>query len=337
MKSYNVAVVGIGMVGKEMVKILKERNFPIRTLKILATRERIEKIEGEKFEVEKTTVDSFKDIEIALFAGTEGAKGASQQFGWEAAENGTLVIDNGDDFRMDPRVPLVVPEVNPEALLKHQGFIANPNCSTIQLVMALFPLHQKAKIKRVIVSTYQAVSGTGRAAVKELEEETINFLGDKKVNCKVYPRQIAFNVFPQVGSLSEKYPGYYSEEVKFIRETRKIFDEQDLAISATCVRVPVFNCHSEAITVEFEKGITPAEAKKILADSPGIKVIDEPENSLYPTPIEVSGRDDVFVGRIRRNTLFTNGLDLWVVGDNIRKGAALNAVQIAEILINKNK
>ena len=323
------------MVGKEMVKILKERNFPIRTLRILATRERVEEIEGEKFEVEKTTADSFRDIDIALFAGTEGAKGASRQFGWSAVENGTLVIDNGDDFRMDPRVPLVVPEVNPEALLKHQGFISNPNCSTIQLVMALFPLHQKAKIKRVIVSTYQAVSGTGRAAVKELEEETINFLGDKKVNCRVYPRQIAFNVFPQVGSLSEKYPGYYSEEVKFIRETRKIFDEQDLAISATCARVPVFNSHSEAITVEFEKKMTPDEAKKILANSPGIKVIDEPENSFYPTPIEVSGKDDVFVGRIRRNTLFMNGLDLWVVGDNIRKGAALNAVQITEILIRK--
>ena len=337
MKNYNVAVVGIGMVGKEMVKILKERNFPLRTLKILATRERIEEIEGEKFEVEKTTADSFKDIDIALFAGTEGAKGASQQFGWEAVENGTIVIDNGDDFRMDPRVPLVVPEVNPGALLKHQGFIANPNCSTIQLVIALFPLHQKAKVKRVIVSTYQAVSGTGRAAVKELEEQTINFLEDKKVNCKVYPKQIAFNVFPQVGSLSEKYPGYYSEEVKFIRETRKILGEPDLAISATCARVPVFNSHSEAITVEFEKEITPGEAKKILANSPGVKIIDEPENSLYPTAIEVSSNDEVFVGRIRKNPFFTNGLDLWVVGDNIRKGAALNAVQIAELLIEKEK
>ncbi len=337
MKTYNVAVVGIGMVGKEMVKILKERNFPIRTLRIFATRERIEEIEGEKFEVEKTSADSFKDIEIALFAGTEGAKGASQQFGWSAVENGTMVIDNGDDFRMDPRVPLIVPEVNPEALLKHQGFISNPNCSTIQLVMALFPLHQKAKIKRVIVSTYQAVSGTGKAAVKELEEETINFLGDKKITCKIYPRQIAFNVFPQIGSLSEKYPGYYSEEVKFIRETRKIFGEPNLAISATCARVPVFNGHSEAITVEFEKEMLPDEAKKILANSPGVKIIDEPENSLYPTPIEVSGKDEVFVGRIRKNLLFTNGLDLWVVGDNIRKGAALNAVQIAELLIRKNK
>ncbi len=325
------------MVGKEMVKILKERNFPIRTLKILATRERIEEIGGEKFKVEKTTADSFKDIDIALFAGTEGAKGASQQFGWEAVENGTMVIDNGDDFRMDPRVPLIVPEVNPEALLKHQGFISNPNCSTIQLVMALFPLHQKAKIKKVIVSTYQAVSGTGKAAVDELKEETINFLGDKKITCKIYPRQIAFNVFPQIGSLSEKYPGYYSEEVKFIRETRKILNEPDLAISATCARVPVFNSHSEAITVEFEKKMTSEEAKKILANSPGIKVIDEPENSFYPTPIEVSGKDKVFVGRIRKNTLFTNGLDLWVVGDNIRKGAALNAVQIAELLIEKEE
>ncbi len=337
MKSYNVAVVGIGMVGKEMVKILKERNFPLHTLKILATRERIEEIDGEKFAVEKTTADSFKDIDLALFAGTEGAKGASRQFGWSAVEKRAIVIDNGDDFRMDPRVPLIIPEVNPEAVLKHQGFIANPNCSTIQMALALFPLHQSAKIKRVIVSTYQAVSGTGRAAVKELNAETREFLEDKKINYRVYPRQITFNVFPQVGNLSEKYPGYYTEEVKFIRETRKIFGEQNLAISATCARVPVFNCHSEAITVEFEKEITPDGAKKILANSPGIKVIDEPENSFYPTPIEVSGKDDVFVGRIRKNPLFRHGLDLWVVGDNIRKGAALNAIQIAELLIEREK
>ena len=322
------------MVGIEMVKILLERSFPIKSLKIFATRERTEEIAGEKFRVEKTTGDSFKDIEIALFAGTKGAKGASRQFGWTAVEKGVLVIDNGDDFRMDPRVPLVVPEVNPEALKKHR-FISNPNCSTIQLVMALFPLHRKAKIKRVIVSTYQAVSGTGKAAVRELEEETRDFLAERSIQPEVYPHPIAFNLFPQVGVLSKEYPGCYTEEVKFIREARKILNEPDLAISATCVRVPVFNSHSEAITVEFEKEMTPEEAKQILTDSPGIKVIDEPENSLYPTPLDVSGKDEVFVGRIRENPLFSNGLDLWVVADNIRKGAALNAVQIAELLISK--
>ncbi|MCK4245154.1 MAG: aspartate-semialdehyde dehydrogenase [Candidatus Omnitrophica bacterium] len=318
------------------LKILRERNFPVNTLKILATRERTEEIVGEKFKVEKTTGDSFKDIDIALFAGTEGAKGASRQFGWTAVEKGALVIDNGDDFRMDTRVPLVVPEVNPEALKKHH-FISNPNCSTIQLVMALFPLHRKAKIKRVIVSTYQAVSGTGKAAVRELEEETRDFLAERSIQPEVYPHRIAFNLFPQVGALSKEHPGYYTEEVKFIRETRKILNEPHLAISATCVRVPIFNSHSEAITVEFEEKITPEEAKQILTDSPGIKVIDAPENSLYPTPFDVSGKDEVFLGRIRENPLFPNGLDLWVVADNIRKGAALNAVQIAELLIEKGE
>jgi len=337
MKTYNVAVVGIGIVGKEMVKILRERKFPIKSLKILATRERTEDIAGEKFKVEKTTADSFKDMDIALFAGTEGAKGASRQFGWGAVEKGALVIDNGDDFRMDARVPLIVPEVNPEALKKHIGFISNPNCSTIQLVMALFPLHRKAKIKKVIVSTYQAVSGTGKAAVKELEKEAKDFLENRDTKPEIYPHQIAFNLFPQVGNLSKEYPGYYAEEVKFIRETRKILGEQDLAISATCVRVPVFNAHSEAITVEFEEKMSPEDAKQMLRNSPGIKVIDEPEKFLYPTPFDVSGKDEVFVGRIRKNPLFPNSLDLWVVGDNIRKGAALNAIQIAESLIKDSK
>ncbi len=331
------------MVGKKMVKILRERNFPAKSLKILAVRERTEEIAGEKFKVERASADSFDGIDIALFAGTEGAKGASQQFGWRAVEKGALVIDNGDDFRMDSRVPLVVPEVNPEALEKHQGFISNPNCSTIQLVMALFPLHRKVKIKKVIVSTYQAVSGTGKAAVRELEEETRNFLAKRNIDPEVYPvrkngvypHPIAFNLFPQVGSLSKEYPKYYTEEVKFIRETRKILECPNLAISATCIRVPVFNSHSEAITVEFEEKITSEEAKQILIESPGIKVVDEPENSLYPTPFDVSGKDEVFVGRIRKNSLFPNGLDLWVVADNIRKGAALNAVQIAELLIEK--
>ena len=333
MNNYNVCVVGAGMVGKKMVEILIERDFPFKSLKVLATREREEEIGGRIFKIEETKLESFEGIDIAFFAGTEGEKGASKLFGWEAVKMGCIVIDNGADFRMDDRVPLVVPEVNPDALKKHQGFIANPNCSTIQMVVALYPLHLEFGLKRIIVSTYQAVSGTGKKAVEELQKQVESYVKGEKIINEIYPYQIFGNVIPEIGSLSDEYTGYYTEEVKMIKETRKIMNLPDLPISATTVRVPVFNGHSESITAQFERKVDVESARKILEKFTGIKVIDNPEKSLYPVPLFVSGKDEVFVGRIRKNPAFENALDLWVVADNIRKGAALNAIQIAEKMI----
>jgi len=333
MKRYNVAVVGAGMVGKKMVEVLIERNFPYKEIKILATREREEVIAGKKVKVEKTEIGSFNNIDIAFFAGTEGEKGASKLFGWEAVKKGAIVIDNGGDFRMDSRVPLVIPEVNPHHLKGHQGFIANPNCSTIIMLMAVAPIHRQYSVKRIIASTYQAVSGTGKNAVDELETQVRAYVNGEEINNAVYPYQIAFNVIPEIGGISSEYSGYYTEEVKMIKETHKILGTEDIDISATCVRVPVFNGHSESVTIQCEKEIDIKEIKKLLNSSPGVQVIDEPENSKYPVPINVSGKDDVYVGRIRKSTALDNGLDMWIVGDNIRKGAALNAIQIAEELI----
>ena len=337
MKPYSVAVVGIGMVGSEMLKVLNERQFPADPLRVLATREREETIAGRTYQVEVATKEAFRDVDIALFAGTEGSRGASQTYGWKAVELGATVIDNGDDFRMDPRVPLVIPEVNPEHLETHQGFVANPNCSTIQMVMILAPLHKAAGLKRVVVSTYQAVSGTGRAAVTELREQAPTALEGALCEPKVYPHPIAFNCIPQVSSLKEEFPGYYGEEIKMIKEPRKILELPDLPVSATCVRVPVFNAHAEAINIELQEKLTVDEARKILAESPGIEVVDDPGQSGYPTPLDASGKDPVYVGRIREDSSVENGLDLWVVSDNIRKGAALNAVQIAERLVDMGK
>ncbi|HOL66440.1 MAG TPA: aspartate-semialdehyde dehydrogenase [bacterium] len=335
-RKYNVAVVGAGLVGKKMVEILLERNFPIASLKILATRQRQEIIAGRNFSVEETTPGSFKDVHLALFAGTEGEKGASKTFARQAVAGGTLVIDNGSDFRMEPDVPLVVPEVNKETLQQHHGLIANPNCSTIQMVMVLAPLEQAFGLKRVIVSTYQAVSGTGREAVEELQNQIQAYCSGRTAARRVYPHPIAFNVFPHIGSLSEEFPGYYTEEVKMIRETRKIMNLPDLPISATCVRVPVFNGHCESLTVELKKPATAEAARQVLREAPGVSVLDAPEKGVYPVPVEISGKDDVFVGRIRSNPAFESGLDIWVAADNIRKGAALNAVQIAEELLRQN-
>ncbi|MFH2070192.1 MAG: aspartate-semialdehyde dehydrogenase [Elusimicrobiota bacterium] len=339
MKKYNVGVVGIGLVGSEMVKVIGKRNFPVDKLRIFATRERMEEIAGQKYSIEVAKNDSFKDIDIVFFAGTEGAKGASRQFGWKAVEQGAFVIDNGDDYRMDPRVPLVVPEVNSHHLSKDKRFIANPNCSTIQMVVALAPLHRAARMKRVVVSTYQSVSGTGRAAVTELERQTAALVSDPDATpeISVYPKRIAFNVFPHIGTGPDgEFPGYYSEEVKMIKETRKIFDAPGMAVSATCVRVPVFFGHSESINVQFEKKISAEEARDILRKSPGVRVMDEPQNNVYPVPLEAAGRDDVYVGRIRQDPSCENALDIWVVADNILKGAALNAVQIGEKLLEMN-
>jgi len=333
MKRYNVALVGIGLVGTEILKVLRERDFPVKNIKILATRKRTEVIDGVEYMVEPASVDAFEGVELALFAGTEGAKGASSQYGWEAVKKGSVVVDNGDDFRMDPRVPLVVPEVNPDALKTHKGFVSNPNCSTIQMVIALAPLHKIAKVKRVVVSTYQAISGTGSRAVEELKNQVTDVPQGRSPVVENYPYQIFNNLIPQISSLKDEFPGYYGEEVKMIKETRKIFNEPDMEITATCVRVPIFNSHSEALNVQFEKKITVEQAREALSSFPGIKIIDDPAKSQYPMPLFCSGKDEVFVGRIREDFSAPNTLNIWVVSDNIRKGAALNAVQIAEKII----
>jgi len=333
MRNYNVAVVGAGMVGKKMVEILVERNFPFRELRILATREREEDIAGKTFHIERTTVDSFNNLDIAFFAGTEGEKGASRVFGWEAVKKGAVVIDNGGDFRMDPSVPLVVPEVNPHHLKNHKGFIASPNCSTIQMVVAVFPLHREYNVERIIAATYQAVSGTGRDAVEELDGQVRAYVNRGNMKNQVYPHPIAFNVIPEIGSLSGEFPGYYTEEVKMIRETHKILGSEEIRISATCVRVPVFNGHSESVTVQCKKKIDVGEVRELLASSPGVEVVDEPAKSAYPLPLTASGKDSVYVGRLRKNPALDNAVDLWIVSDNIRKGAALNTVQIAEEML----
>jgi aspartate-semialdehyde dehydrogenase len=329
-KQYTVAVVGIGMVGKEMLRVLNQRDFPASEIRILATRERTETIDGRDYKVYVCSEDAFDGVDVALFAGTEGASGASKQFGWAAVEKGALVIDNGGDFRMDERVPLVVPEVNPDAMRSHQGFIANPNCSTIQMVVALQPLHAEAGLKRVVVSTYQAVSGTGRAAVAELDVQIQADVEGKPSCPEVYPHPIAFNCLPHIGSQKDTMPGYTSEEAKMLFETRKIMGLPELRVSATCVRVPVRNGHSEAVNCEFERPISVERARALLTAAPGVVVQDDFAQAAYPLPRPADGTDPVYVGRIRRDASVENGLDMWVVADNIRKGAALNAVQIAE-------
>jgi len=335
--SYKVIVVGAGMIGREMVKVLKQRKFPISELKVLARSARRQVIAGQEFDVRETLEEEFNGFDIAFFAGTEGEKGASAVFGWKAVEKGLIVIDNGQDFRMHPAVPLVVPEVNAKALKKHKGFIANPNCSTIQMVMALYPVHKVAKVKRIWVATYQAVSGTGSSAYRELETQVKDWVAGNPIEAKEYSVQVAFNLFPQISSLDTKdFPGYYLEEVKMIRETRKILDAPKMQITATCVRVPVFNSHSEAITLELSKPISVNRARALLSNLPGVVVMDEPGKGIWPYPLMASGKDEVFVGRIRKDSAVKNGLSLFCVSDNIRKGGALNAVQIAEKMIKMN-
>lgn len=335
MSKYRVAVVGAGAVGEEMVRVLKQRSFPASELVILARSSRKQEIDAIAYDVKETTPEAFDEIDIAFFAGTEGVKGASQVYGWEAVARGAFVVDNGDDYRMDDRVPLVVPEVNGDALAKHQGFVSNPNCSTIQMVHALAPLHKLAGLKRVVVSTYQSVSGTGSAAIRELEQQLQAYSGGGDIVSEQYPYQILCNLIPQISSLKSEYEGYYGEEIKMIKETRKIFGLPNLAVSATCVRVPVFRAHSETVNVEFGKPIAPDAARKALASWPGIEVIDDPANSKYPMPLFAEGKDPTYVGRIRQDSCNPNTLDMWVVADNIRKGAALNAVQIAELAIER--
>jgi aspartate-semialdehyde dehydrogenase len=335
MKEYNVAVVGAtGAVGNEMVTTLEERRFPVRKLTLLASSRSVGKtltFKGRGLPIEELKEDSFKGIDIGLFS-PGGA--VSLKFAPIAAASGCVVIDNTSAFRMEPDIPLVVPEVNEHAIAgyKNRGIIANPNCSTIQMVVILKPLHDAARIKRVVVSTYQAVSGTGKKAIYELEQQVLAIYSQKEIVKKVYPYQIAFNCLPHIDAFLEN--GYTKEEMKMVNETRKIM-EDSIQVTATTVRVPVFYGHSESVNVEFEKDLSPDKARKILRKAPGVKVVDNPSKNKYPMAIHAAGRDETFVGRIRRDESIPHGLNMWIVADNIRKGAALNAVQIAEVLIKK--
>jgi aspartate-semialdehyde dehydrogenase len=329
-REYSVGVVGAGLVGERLVSVLEERGFPSSHMRIMATSARRQEIAGREREVIEACEEAFDGLDIALFAGTEGETGASQLYGWKAVQKGVFVVDNGNDFRMDERVPLIIPEVNAEAMRDHQGFVANPNCSTIQMAMVLAPLHRAATLKRVVVSTYQAVSGTGRSGVDALVQQRRAAAEGGEMELGPYPHPIYNNAIPQVGSLKDRFPGYYSEEIKMIEETRKIMGLPRLPVTATCVRIPVENSHSEAVNAEFEQPLCVEEARRLLRDSAGVVVIDEPERSRYALAAQATGADPVYVGRIRQDPSRPNALDLWCVSDNLLKGAALNAVQIAE-------
>jgi aspartate-semialdehyde dehydrogenase len=331
LRQFNVAVVGAtGAVGQEILKVLEERNFPVERLRPLATARSAGKeirFRGEAYTVEETRPESFDGVEIALFAG--GA--ASKEYALAARDRGALVVDNSSAFRMEPEVPLVVPEVNPEDVKWHKGIIANPNCSTIIMVVPLKPIYDRAGIKRVVVSTYQAVSGAGAAAIKELELQTRAVLDGAEYPPQVFAYQIAFNLIPHIDVFQEM--DYTKEEWKMVKETRKIFHDDSLAVTATTIRVPVFRCHSESVNVETKEKLSAVEAREILARAPGVVVVDEPAAKKYPMPVLACSRDEVFVGRIRDDNSLDKGLNLWVVADQLRKGAATNAVQIAELAI----
>ncbi|MCC7203190.1 MAG: aspartate-semialdehyde dehydrogenase [Nitrospirae bacterium] len=331
---YNVAVVGAtGAVGKEMTAVLEERKFPVDQLRLFAS----ERSAGESltymnmdYVVELLQEDAFSGIDIALFSAGEEI---SLRFAPVAVKAGAVVIDNSSAFRMDPDVPLVVPEVNPDAAMKHRGIIANPNCSTIQMVVALKPLHDKARIKRIVVTTFQSVSGKGKEAMDELFEQTKSLLSFQDVKVEVFPHQIAFNCLPHIDMFLDN--AYTKEEMKMVNETRKILGDESIRITATTVRVPVYIGHSEAVNIETEENISANEARAILSAAPGIVVYDDPKRNIYPLPVDSAGKDEVFVGRIRADESIANGLNLWIVADNLRKGAATNAVQIAEILLER--
>jgi aspartate-semialdehyde dehydrogenase len=332
MKKFNVAVVGAtGLVGRKMIQVLEERKFPVEKLRLLASAKSAGTtivFNGKSVDVDELTEESFKGIDIALFS----AGGAiSKEFAPYAVNAGTLVIDNSSAFRMEPDVPLVVPEVNPQDIFKHKGIIANPNCSTIQMVVALKPLHDRWKIRRIVVSTYQGITGAGKKAVEQLEGELA-----KKVNVeKKFPHPIAYNALPQIDIFADG--GYTKEEVKMVSETKKIMGDNSIQVTATCVRVPVTGGHSESVNVEFEKSFNLDEVSEVLKNAKGIIVQDDVAKSIYPMPIWSHEKDDVFVGRIRRDDTVANGLNLWIVSDNLRKGAATNAVQIAEEWIKQFK
>lgn len=346
-----VTVVGVGMVGEQIVSILRERGFPMQwPPRICATRARSETLAGEGFHVEETAEEAFEGAEVVFFAGKEGGKGASVQWGKKAVDAGAICVDNGGDFRMDPTVPLVVPEVNLDAVTPDKSFIASPNCSTIQMVLVLNAIHQVTRIRRVIVSTYQSVSGWGVQAEQELLNQiphALKSLDDIPFDPMVFASPIAFNLFPHIDKFTED--GYTKEEMKMVWETQKIMGDDTIKISPTTVRVAVMVGHGESINIETERKLTAVEAREILANSPGVVVIDEPNTNsprpdplerTYPVPLDVRKpeyQDMVLVGRIREDPTIENGLNLWCVSDNLRKGAALNVVQIAEGLIERGR
>lgn len=319
------------MVGQEFLKILEQRDFPIRHVSLFASGKTAGKkilVRNQEVEVKEIGAHAFQGIDLAFFsAGTE----ISQHSAPQAVREGAVVVDNSAAFRMEPKIPLVVPEVNPEDVQQHRGIIANPNCSTIQMVVALYPLHKVNPIKRIIVDTYQSVSGTGREAVEELSMQTKAVLDGKNAVPHVYPHQIGFNLLPEIDVFMDN--GYTKEEWKMVQETRKIMHAPDIAISATCVRVPVYIAHSEAVHVEFTRPMSASEARHIFSEAPGITLQDDLGVKLYPHPWAVAGNDDVYVGRVREDASHPNGLAMWVVADNVRKGAALNGIQIAEYML----
>ena len=333
-KKFNIAVAGAtGAVGNQMIACLEERNFPVNQIKFLASHRSVGrklKFNDEQITVEELGEDSFQGVDIAIFS---AGGGTSQKFAPCAAADGCVVVDNSSAWRMDAEVPLVVPEVNPGAIAQYtrKGIIANPNCSTIQMVVPLYAIHQRYKIRRIVVSTYQAVSGTGQKAIDELDNQTRAILADEKYESKVYPHQIAFNCLPHIDVFLEN--GYTKEEMKMVHETHKIMEDDTIKVTATTVRVPVFYGHSESINVETQEHATAVEIKALLKETNGVRVVDDPVANIYPMAIDAAGQDDIFVGRIRDDESIPNGVNLWVTADNIRKGAAVNAVQIAEILV----
>lgn len=333
--AYRLGIVGAtGAVGEEMRRVIAQRKFPLADLKFLASSRsagRELEFEGEKLKVREAKPEEFADLDIALFSA--GAS-VSKVLAPEAVRAGCVVIDNSSAFRMEENVPLVVPEVNPDALNAHQGLIANPNCSTIQLVVVINPLHRFYRIKRMVVTTFQSVSGTGRRAIEELRKQAAAYLAGEPVEKEVYPHQIAFNLLPQIDVFLDNL--YTKEEMKLVNETRKILNDYSIKITSTCVRVPVFVSHSESVNLELEKEFRLEEVREILEKAPGVKVLDEPEKAVYPLPLMAEGTDFCYVGRIRPDESVNSGLNLWVVADNLRKGAALNAVQIAEELIKRS-
>ncbi|MDR2386417.1 MAG: aspartate-semialdehyde dehydrogenase [Deltaproteobacteria bacterium] len=335
-KKYNVGVLGAtGAVGQQILTCLGERIFPIDSLKVLASERSVGKtvdFYGDLLKVEKVGPDSFNGLDLAIFsAGSE----ASSEYAPIAAKAGCIVIDNSSKWRMDSRVPLIIPEINPGAMKKHKGIIANPNCSTIQMLVALKPIYDAVGIKRIVVSTYQSVSGSGYKGVKELANQSTSLLTGQEAKISVYPHRIAFNCLPHIDSFLDN--GYTKEEMKMVNETIKIFDDKNIKVTATCVRIPLFYGHSEAVWIETGRHISPEAARELLNRAPGIVVIDDPEINRYPMASDCINLDEVMVGRIRADLSCENGLAMWVVADNIRKGAATNAVQIAELLIKDSK
>lgn len=336
MKPLNVAILGVtGAVGQEFLTLLEERKFPVGELRLLASGKSAGKkikFKGKEITVEEATPESFKGIDLVL---SSAGGSVSQALAPHAVKAGALVVDNTSAFRMDPNVPLVIPEINPEDIAKHKGIIANPNCSTIIMLVPLFPIHQRAKIKRIVVATYQSASGAGARAMEELEKQTREILEGKAPTKSVFPHQIAFNLFSHNSAIQES--GYNQEEVKMVKETKKIFHDEKIQIVPTTVRVPIYRAHSEAIFIETEKKISLKEIYEALQRAPGIKVVDDREKNYFPMPIEAAGKDDILVGRIREDQSVPNGWALFVSGDQLRKGAALNAVQIAEIAFQVQK